>query len=76
MPVLDQNQNQNQNQSIGSAVERRFRTRYNTDIFARLVDTTPPFTKLVPPTVPPVGGVYPPCRWWRCYCCYCLYCCC
>ncbi|SRR5229473_1351716 len=60
MPVLDQNQNQNQNQSIGSAVERRFRTRYNTDIFARLVDTTPPFTKLVPPTVPPVGGVYPP----------------
>ncbi len=60
MPVLDQNQNQNQNQSIGSAVERRFRTRYNTDIFARLVDTTPPFTKLVPPTVPPVGGAYPP----------------
>ena len=47
MPVLDQNQNQNQ--SIGSAGERRFRTRYNTDIFARLVDTTPPHSKLVPP---------------------------
>ncbi len=56
MPVLDQNQNQNQNQSIGLAVERRFRTRYNTDIFARLVDTTPPSSKLVPP---PIGGVYP-----------------
>jgi hypothetical protein len=39
------------------AVERRFRTRYNTDIFARLVDTTPPHSKLVPP---PVRAVSPP----------------
>jgi membrane-associated phospholipid phosphatase len=52
MTMLDQNQNQNQ--GIGSAVERRFRARYNTDIFARLVDTTPPSRKLVPPVL--VGG--------------------
>lgn len=38
MPVLDQNQNQNQTigSSIASGAERRFRPRYNTDLFPML----------------------------------------
>ena len=34
MSVL--NQNQNQNQSVAGAAERRFRTRYNSDVASRL----------------------------------------
>jgi hypothetical protein len=42
MAVLDQNQNQNQNQGIAMGVERRFRTRYNSDVESRLANVTIP----------------------------------
>jgi membrane-associated phospholipid phosphatase len=42
MAVLDQNQNQNQNQSVAMGVERRFRTRYNSDVESRLANVMIP----------------------------------
>jgi membrane-associated phospholipid phosphatase len=59
MPVLNQNQNQNQNQSIAEGVERRFRARYNSDIYARLFNTG---GVLVPAPTNPGGAVNSPPR--------------
>jgi hypothetical protein len=56
MPAL--NQNQNQNQSIAEGVERRFRARYNSDIYARLFNTGGVIVP--PPTNPGAVGDTPP----------------
>jgi hypothetical protein len=62
MPALNQNQNQNQNQNAAEGAERRFRARYNSDIYARLFNTG---GIVPPPTNPgdtgnPGDGVPPP----------------
>ena len=53
------NQNQNQNQSIAEGVERRFRARYNSDIYARLFNTG---GVIVPPPTNPGGAANSPPR--------------
>ena len=42
MPVLDQDQDQNQGVGIAVGAERRFRTRYNSDVESRLANVTIP----------------------------------
>jgi hypothetical protein len=58
MAVLNQNQNQNQDQSIAVGVERRFRTRYNSDVESRLANVDAPDT-LVPDVIPGAAHNYP-----------------
>jgi membrane-associated phospholipid phosphatase len=58
MAVLDQNQNQNQDQSIAVGVERRFRTRYNSDVESRLANVAIP--DLLVPNILAGGIVHDP----------------
>jgi acid phosphatase (class A) len=63
MPALNQNQNQNQNQSVAEGVERRLRARYNSDIYARLFNTSGvivPAPRTPGDTGAPGGTVHPP----------------
>lgn len=61
MAALNQNQNQNQTAGTAAGAERRFRARYNTDIYARLINIG---GDLVPPPTGPATGTpprnYPP----------------